>query len=245
MPTNIGKPTNTLTWSDGSNFSGYVRIQISLPSGYDQAFIISNIIEQMIPLDYIFPVNNGVIDNSIGVWYNSDISPFGTTYAWSAYDTTFKLISGPSASFTVSSSSFTLPSLTISTSTPAPTMPLNTYQYYQFTGGNSYTPNIANGMFHEVYLNRETTTINSPIYTNGTLVSGQRLIFIFFRDNASTSTERNVSMSTDYLWANGSLDASGMVIMPDVINVQNIAEFVLQPTGKWLNIGWLVGVPRS
>lgn len=244
MPTNIGKPTNTLTWSDGSNFSGYIRIQISLPSGYDQAFIISNLIEQMIPLDMIMPVTNGVIDNSCGVWYNSDLSPFGTTYTWSVYDSSFKKITGPSASFTVSSSTFSLPSLTISTITPAPTMPLNTYQYYQFTGGDSYTPDITNGIYHEVYLNRATTTINAPVYTSGTLVSGQRLIFIFFRDNAASSTTRTVSMDSNYLWPNGSLDASGMLIVPDSTNVQNVAEFVRQPTGKWLNTSWQTGIPR-
>lgn len=244
MPTNIGKPSNTLTWSDGSNFSGYIRIQISLPSSYDQAFIISNLIEQMIPLDMVIPVTNGVIDNSCGVWYNSDLSPFGTTYTWSAYDSSFKKIVGPSASFTVSSSTFSLPSLTISTVTPAPTMPLNTYQYYQFTGGDTYTPDIVNGIYHEVYLNRATTTINAPTYTNGTLVSGQRLIFIFFRDNAASSTARTVSMDSNYLWPNGSLDASGMLIVPDATNVQNVAEFVRQPTGKWLNTSWQTGIPR-
>lgn len=245
MATTTAKPTNTLYWSDGELFNGYVRVQMTFPTGYDQAFIISKTTEQMIPQDYIFPVFDGVIDNSLAVWMTTDISPYGIMYSWSAYDTTFTKISGPSALFSVTSSSFTLPSLTLPVQTPSPTMPLNTNVYYTFSGGDTYTPDLANGQFHEIYLNRTSTTINTPIYTNGTLVSGQRLIFIFFRDNASIDTERNVSMSTDYLWANGSLDASGMVIMPDAINVQNIAEFVLQPTGKWLNIGWLVGVPRS
>lgn len=238
------KPTNTLTWSDGSSFNGYVRITMSFPIGYSQAFLISKYQEQMLAGDYVLPVKDGVIDNNLAVWKTSSLSPFGLQYVWYAYDSAFKQIAGPSSSFTVTDDTFTLPSLTLTTITPPPTMPLNTYQYYQFTGGDSYTPDLANGMYHEVYLNRATTTIATPIYTNGTLVSGQKLIFIFFRDNAATSTQREVAMSSNYLWANGSLDESGMVIMPDASNVQNVAEFILQPTGKWLNNSWLVGIPR-
>lgn len=244
MPSNTSKPTNTLSWNDGTLFDGYVRITTAYPLGYNQAFLISKYQEQMIPGDYVLPVSDGVIDSNLSVWKTSEISPFGTQYAWYAYDTTFRQLAGPSASFTVTDDTFTLPSLTISTTTPPPTMPLNTYQYYQFTGGDSYTPDLANGLYHEVYLNRTTTTINTPIYTGGTLVSGQRLIFIFFRDNASAATTRTIAMNSNYLWPNGSFDASGALIVPDDVNVQNVAEFVLQPTGKWLNTSWQVGIPR-
>lgn len=244
MPELIGRPDNTLTWNDGTLFTGYVRVQMAFPTGYNQAFILSQHNEQMLPQDYVIPVYNGEINRSLGVWFNSEIAPFGTEYSWSAYDSTFARIAGPSALFTVSTSTFTLPSLTLSTISPPPTMPLNTYTYYQFLGGDNYTPDLANGMFHEVYLNRASTSILTPIYTNGTLVSGQRLTFIFFRDNASSSTPRTITMSSDYLWPNGSFDASGALIVPDAVNVQNVAEFVLQPTGKWLNTSWLVGIPR-
>jgi len=241
----VGKPTNTLTWSDGTAFSGYVRILTSFPDDYDQAFKIADHYEQMLPQDYILPVSHGVINNNLAVWYNSEISPFGTTYAWEAYDSTFRKIAGPSASFTVSTASFTLPSLTIPTQTPPPTMPLNTNTYYEFPGGDNYTPDLANGQFQQIYLNRVTTTIAAPIYTGGTLVPGQTLTLIFWRDNASSSTQRNVVMHSDYLWASGSIDDSGFLILPSGTNVQNIATFVYQPTLKWLNTSWLSGVPRS
>lgn len=245
MPASVSKPTNTLTWSDASLFDGYVRITTSYPTGYEQAFLISSQQEQMVPGDYIFPVSDGVINNTLAVWKTSDLSPFGLQYVWYAYDSTFKQLAGPSASFTVTNDTFALPSLTISTVTPPPTMPLNSYQYYTFSGGDTYTPDLANGLYHEVYINRTTTTIATPIYTGGSLVAGQRIIFIFFRDNAAVETQRDVSMASTYLWANGSLDESGMLVMPDASNVQNVAEFVLQPTGKWLNTSWLVGVPRT
>ena len=245
MATTTAKPTNTLYWSDGELFNGYVRVQMTFPTGYDQAFIISKTTEQMIPQDYIFPVFDGVIDNSLAVWLTTDISPYGIMYSWSAYDTTFTRIAGPSALFSVTSSSFTLPSLTLAVQTPSPTMPLNTNVYYTFSGGDTYTPDLANGQFHEIYLNRTSTTINTPIYTNGTLVAGQTLNLILFRDNASISTARDVVTATTYLWPNGSKDESGFLVLPSTTNVQNIATFVYQPTGNWLNTSWLVGIPRS
>ncbi len=135
MPTNtsprIGKfPTTTVAWSDGSAFNGFALVGL-IPAtdgvtSYTEGDFGLMFPSERLPAFSIIPISNGLFNASLGLYYNADISPINTTYNLRYYDTTKRLIAGPSSPFTVSADPVVLPALTL-------TAPI--------TGGTAPTPN--------------------------------------------------------------------------------------------------------
>lgn len=57
--------------------------------------------------------------------------------------------------------------------------------YHANAGAATVTPDLANGWFHQVTLDRSTTTLAAPIYTGGTVAAGMRLAIKLLLDATS------------------------------------------------------------
>ncbi len=120
----------TITWSNGSAFSGFLLIGLVVPTAGGTPWAELDLGGQSpgerIPLWTRVPVVNGKFDNTVGVLYNSAIAPPNTQYACWYYDqsaTPPRQIAGPSTFFTVSSATLTPPSLTLTVPTLGVTAP--------------------------------------------------------------------------------------------------------------------------
>ena len=120
----------TITWSDGSLFSGFLLLGLVVPSSGGTAWAELDLGGQApgerIPLFTKIPVINGKFDNTVGVLYNTSISPPETKYAAWYYDQSVfppRQIAGPTALFTVSSSTLTPPAITLPLPTAGVTAP--------------------------------------------------------------------------------------------------------------------------
>lgn len=112
-------PSTTIQWSDATNFNGFILISLvpSTLSGTtytegDFGYISPT---EVLPAFAVIPIQNGLINQSLGLYFSVDISPPNTTYIARFYDTTKRLISGPSVAFSVTAdpiSTLTIPSLT-------------------------------------------------------------------------------------------------------------------------------------
>lgn len=119
---------SNITWSDGSNFDGFVRLGLVVPKyggTTDTAFLSSQNLTPavQIPLNTIFPVTDGHIDQQTAVLQNRSISPPNSQYVAWWYDTSSHLIAGPSTQFTVSSTPITLPVATLTVPAIGSTIP--------------------------------------------------------------------------------------------------------------------------
>ncbi len=127
----VGKfPSTLIQWSDSTNFNGFILISFVPPiSGTTYTETDYGMISptETLPQFAIIPIADGRINQSLGLFYNADISPPASTFIARWYDTTKRLISGPSSAFSVTTDPIT--TLTIPTLT-APS-----------TGGTPPTPN--------------------------------------------------------------------------------------------------------
>ena len=116
MAFQISKISNTFTWSDASNFNGFAVIGIVLPTsgGVNWPYpSTENSPETRFPIWSVIPIENGVANQNVGLLYTADLNPPNTKYGWYAYDRAFKQVAGPSATFTVTAATTSLPSLTL------------------------------------------------------------------------------------------------------------------------------------
>jgi hypothetical protein len=83
----------------------------------------------------MIPIDQGRFNDSIGVYYNTDITPPNTTYIAYYYDANRNPIAGPSSPFSVTSDTFTPPALTLltpadSAAAPVPDNEAGTDQFF-------------------------------------------------------------------------------------------------------------------
>lgn len=110
------------TWSDGSNFNGFILIELIVPSDgstpwgeVDYGNLYPSI---TLPTMQRIPIINGQANTSCGVFLTPDITPPNSSYIAWYYDSTGRKIAGPTVTFQVTSqSAFTPPILTL----PIPT----------------------------------------------------------------------------------------------------------------------------
>jgi len=116
-----GKPTGTVTWSDGSNFNGFALCGLKSMSGHaDTDFTVGNAaLANYLPRSNYtrLLIEEGQFNQVASLIYNADINPPGTYYVAWIYDSSGKQIAGPSTAFQVSSGTFTIPSLTLTVPT--------------------------------------------------------------------------------------------------------------------------------
>lgn len=114
----------TVTWSNGDLFNGFLLIGLVVPNTSGDAWAELDLGGQQpgerIPIWTRVAVVDGVYDNTVGVLYNSSISPPNTKYAAYYYDSSVfppRQIAGPSALFTVTTATLTPPALTLTAPT--------------------------------------------------------------------------------------------------------------------------------
>lgn len=104
------------TWSTGENFSGYAYVALVLPTysgtSADSAEIRLYSPPCQVPNRIPVPIKNGKANGSVGLFFNEDLGPPNTRYAYYLYDTTKRQVAGPSSYFTVTADPVTLPTLT-------------------------------------------------------------------------------------------------------------------------------------
>ena len=107
-------------WSDGTLFNGFMLVEMLLPSDgvtpwaeVDYGNLYPSI---KLPLFQRIPIVDGALNDSCGLFYNSDVTPPGSQYLAWYYDASGRQIAGPTANFTVTSANstgFTPPLLTL------------------------------------------------------------------------------------------------------------------------------------
>ena len=121
-------PQVQLLWTDGMPFNGFVLVGL-IPPILDSVTYTEGDYGLAFPTDplpqfAIIPIINGYLNQSVGLYYNADISPPNTTYNARFYDTTKRLIAGPSPAFTVNSSPInSIPSPLLEVPSPGGTPP--------------------------------------------------------------------------------------------------------------------------
>ncbi len=114
----------TITWSDDSLFTGILYVALVPPSYNtvtdDDATSVnyeSFYPALKIPVRVGIPIVNGKFNDSLGLFYNADMTPPNSRYACRLYDSTLRAVTSMSALFEVDSDPIdSLPSL-------APTVP--------------------------------------------------------------------------------------------------------------------------
>lgn len=125
----VGKfPTTTLNWSNGVHFNGFALLALIPPTDGTVSYTEGDfgLIDPTEPLPQFaqIPISDGLFNSALGLYYNADISPPNTTYNLSYYDTTGRLIAGPSAAFSVSTAVIdNLPVLTLPVPSAGGTIP--------------------------------------------------------------------------------------------------------------------------
>lgn len=113
-----GKPSGTVLWSDGTLFDGVLAVGIKgMVDGGGSAWPSTTLgnrsIRRILPIFAPIDIVEGQYDGQAGVFFNEDLTPPGTQYVAWYYDTTGKQVAGPSSAFTVTATSFTVPTLTL------------------------------------------------------------------------------------------------------------------------------------
>lgn len=110
----VTKLTGTVQWDDGTNFTGYAKFELVMPTDalaqeWDVVFQApgSSMTPVELPLWSVIPINEGVFNTSVGLLYNADLVPHNTKYQATYYDQTLKKIAGPTATFTVTTAETT------------------------------------------------------------------------------------------------------------------------------------------
>lgn len=109
--------SQSITWSNGDNFSGYAYIGLVDPTYGVSDDATSEEVRLysppcQVPNRIPIPIKDGKCNGSLGLWFNADLGPPNSRYAWYLYDTTKRQLAGPSSYFTVTADPVTLPTLT-------------------------------------------------------------------------------------------------------------------------------------
>jgi hypothetical protein len=123
-------PAASITWSDGTLFNGFLLLGLVVPSSggtpWAELDLGGQAPGERIPQFTRVPVVEGKFDTTVGVLYNTSISPPGSQYsAWYYDQSTYppRAIAGPSTLFSVTSTPLTPPALTLTAPTPGVTPP--------------------------------------------------------------------------------------------------------------------------
>ncbi len=105
-------PQTTIQWSSGDNFNGFCLIAFIPPLGGGGTYLETDLglidPSDKLPQFANCPIQNGLLNASLGLYFNADISPPNSTYTASFYDTTKRRIAGPGSPFTVTTDPFSL-----------------------------------------------------------------------------------------------------------------------------------------
>ena len=114
-PARVGYPSGTVEWSDGTNFTGVLWVELVPPSGWTEVGICGQVPHEPVSNYIPIMVRNGQFASSEdGLFFNADLSVPSTYYVYYAYEGGKSTqIAGPSAHFSVSGATFTFPSLTL------------------------------------------------------------------------------------------------------------------------------------
>jgi len=122
--------TASIAWSNGDLFNGFLLIGLVVPTsggtGWAELDLGGQSPGERIPLFTKVSVVNGQFDGTIGVIYNTSISPPNSKYSCWYYDQSVyppKQIAGPSTLFTVTSATLTPPALTLTVPTAGTVAP--------------------------------------------------------------------------------------------------------------------------
>lgn len=118
-------PNQVFTWSNNELFQGAAILGIAIPTvsgSPDTVWPQINLGEtdQKFNLPKGFakiPIIDGKASTAIGAFFNEDITPPNTQYVHYIIDSTNKVIAGPGALFSISTSTFSLPALTLTAPT--------------------------------------------------------------------------------------------------------------------------------
>lgn len=241
----------TVTWSDGTPFNGFLLIGLVYPtsgSEWAEVDLGGQSPGERLPQFQRVPIVNGQYDNSVGVLYNSSISPPNTKYvAWFYDQSTFppRQICGPTSFFTVTSSPLTPPtcSLTIPTagteapvpdgdSEGRPVTMICTGGYYTLTYASTIIPDLANGI-NQALTATGNVSLEAPIYTNGTLVPGILFSYKHIQDSTGGRT-----LTFD------ALDFVGVADQDPSLDPDTYTNYTFRynPLGKWELVGVLKGL---
>lgn len=125
----IGKfPTTTVIWSDGTLFNGFALISYVPATGgagtYTETDFGRTSPAEQLPQFAMVPIIDGLYNTALGLYFNAEISPPGSTYIARIYDTTKRVIGGPTAPFTVTTDPInSIPSMTLTVPTSGGTAP--------------------------------------------------------------------------------------------------------------------------
>jgi hypothetical protein len=109
------KTAASVTWSNGTPFDGYILFNLVLPTGYTSPAKSDAFPPQKLPTVIKIPIRAGVVNNRTKVPFTTAYLPPGVVYTSTWYDQQDNVISGPSASFSVTADPYTIsvPTLTI------------------------------------------------------------------------------------------------------------------------------------
>jgi hypothetical protein len=120
----IGYPSasQSVAWSDGTPFNGYALAGLNglLGTGstvWPSISLGNRFAKRTIPAARMLPIVEGRFDQSSWLYFNADVTPPGSLYVAYFYDTNDKLVAGWSSTFSVTGTSFTVPTPSL----PAPT----------------------------------------------------------------------------------------------------------------------------
>lgn len=120
MPTPLrkGVPIGTIAWSDGTPFDGVMGIGLKgLVNGSGAAWptiaLSNQAVRRPVPVWAPIPIIEGAFSTEFGVYYNADLNPPNSQYIAYIYDNNGVQVAGPTIAFTVSTPTFTPPSLTL------------------------------------------------------------------------------------------------------------------------------------
>ena len=121
-------PQGRILWSDGKPFNGFALFGLIPPTADGISWLEGDLGLSFptvtLPQFAKVPIVKGYLNSSCGLFYNEDISPPETTYNVRFYDTTKRLIDGPSAAFTVTTNPInSIPEPTLTTPNPGGTLP--------------------------------------------------------------------------------------------------------------------------
>ena len=115
--------STVVQWTDATNFNGFLLVSLVLPStgSYTEAVYSNSFPQIPVPDFLVCPIINGTFSSGVGILWNADITPPNTKYISWYYDSTGRQVAGPSAVWTVTSSTASPPSATLTAPTAGTT----------------------------------------------------------------------------------------------------------------------------
>lgn len=128
----VAKLSGQVLWADSKPFNGYFVVGLVLPSdgAADWPYLgrgpgtSSIAVKIRIPSWFTVPIENGVFNQTAGLFFNDDMVPHNSQYQGYYYDDTLKQIVGPTTTFTVTADPTTPPIPTLTAPLTGSTTPV-------------------------------------------------------------------------------------------------------------------------